>query len=381
MCYAELKNDNSASATNHLLGKVLASYIGHAVDYEIRWKGSSGGIITALLKHCFETGFIDAAIVTGADPVNPLISKPLVAYNANDVNVVCGARYSPSPVNRCIREAMNSRRIAVVGLPCHFESIVKAAKIFPELNRKIVLKLGLFCSHNLSVLATKFVCRHLRIPIEKISSLKYRGDGWPSGIRIQTLDGLKFYLPNQSSLWTAMFMAHIFTAPYCLLCTDHTSEFADISFGDAWLPEIIEKDNKGESIIISRTLAGEQLLSQLQKTNVLNISPLTTKKVIESQMWPLYFKKALIDSRLKILANRRFDVKSQLSKSTMLTKSEHRLARKACQNSITSCKPLLLTILSLLPARFIDRYCNQFNRQLWQNASAWLQKIEGEQYD
>lgn len=359
-----------------LLGQLISCYRGHAADYDVRWKATSGGTITALLKLAFEMGMIDAAIVTGPDPSDPVMTRPFVAHSFEEVLPACGARYAPSPVNRCLREVTKSDRIAVVGLPCHFESLRKAEAIRKDLRRKIVLRLGLFCSHNVSLLATEFVYRHFRVPRAKITNFKYRGDGWPGGIRIETVDGQEFHMPNQGSLWTQMFMAFIFATPYCLLCTDHTGEFVDISCGDAWLPEVMETDNAGESIMITRTLIGERLVGEAVKRGELQASELSADKVVASQRWPLHFKKRLIYSRRDMLAEKRFDVSEDDTPPPDLKETEHWLARRAWFNAVNSCRPFMPALLSRLPVHLIQVYSSNYSHKLWQQSSVWLQEAE-----
>ena len=43
------------------------------------------------------------------------------------------------------------------------------------------------------------------------------------------------------------------------MCTDAVCELADISFGDAWLPEL-SNDKIGTSLVISRSETGEEVL-------------------------------------------------------------------------------------------------------------------------
>jgi coenzyme F420 hydrogenase subunit beta len=45
-------------------GNVISAYYGQAVDKEILRNGQSGGVVTALLEHLFDSGLIDNALVT-----------------------------------------------------------------------------------------------------------------------------------------------------------------------------------------------------------------------------------------------------------------------------------------------------------------------------
>ncbi len=363
---------------HNLIGHHLQCYRGHSSDQGLRLRSSSGGAVTTLLQLAFDLDLIDCAIVTGMTPDNPLGTAPRVVYDRDELVHYAEARYAPSPVDSCLREITNDRRVAIVGLPCHFESLRKAELKQSRLRKRIILRLGLFCSHNVSTLATEFVIRHLGVKRADVVRFRYRGDGWPSGIRVSLANGEEHFLPNQGSLWTQMFMSFMFAAPYCLLCSDHTSELADISFGDAWLPEIMESETFGESIIIARTLIGEKLLEEAMRQGVLDCVPLALSRVLESQKWPLYFKKRLIYLKRQLHPDKRFDLHRSPSPEITIemppfSKTERWLASRAWFNASITRHAVMPTILSLIPERFLRRYTGNYSNALWQAAVDWFE--------
>jgi len=76
---------------------------------------------------------------------------------------------------------------------------------------------------------------------------------------------------------------------------------ADLSFGDAWLKEILEKDKIGTSIVISRSKVGEDILKKAELKGKITLNKINHEKVIESQWAPLFFKKISLCSRMRIL--------------------------------------------------------------------------------
>jgi coenzyme F420 hydrogenase subunit beta len=84
------------------------------------------------------------------------------------------------------------------------------------------------------------------------------------------------------------------------MCSDALCELADISFGDAWLPEL-SADKIGSSIVVSRTGIGEELLQRAETENKLIIQHTSKEKLIESQKPALYFKKKSLSARKRIL--------------------------------------------------------------------------------
>ncbi|GAH38875.1 unnamed protein product, partial [marine sediment metagenome] len=80
---------------------------------------------------------------------------------------------------------------------------------------------------------------------------------------------------------------------------DQTNELADISVGDAWLPEC-SQDNKGWSICLARTQAGYKIISEAQDKGYVILNTISPFKIIESQKPMLMFKKKAIYARLRI---------------------------------------------------------------------------------
>ena len=66
------------------------------------------------------------------------------------------------------------------------------------------------------------------------------------------------------------------------MCLDRTSLLADISLGDAWLPEL-KGDLQGTSIIIARTEKGLAVVNEAIKNNIIKISEVDFDTITRSQ--------------------------------------------------------------------------------------------------
>jgi len=84
------------------------------------------------------------------------------------------------------------------------------------------------------------------------------------------------------------------------MCPDLTNELADISVGDAWLPEF-KNDNIGRSVVIARTKLGENLLNSASRDKVIFLEPVNVDAVLRSQHDSLKFKKIDFAARLRII--------------------------------------------------------------------------------
>ena len=286
-----------------LIGNYLNCYIGHATDYDIRYNSASGGLITALLTYALEEGIIDGALVTKMSDKNPLEPEPFIARAKEEIIEASKSKYCPVPVNIALEEILKSEegeRFAVVGLPCHIHGIRKAEKINKKLKEKIVLRIGIFCGHSPNFMATKFVFRQMNIKEEDIRKLNYRGEGWPGRMYIELKNGNKKFI-KYGEYWDKGFGLYFFPNR-CTLCCDGICEFADISFGDAWLPEIRRNETIGKSIIISKTKIGDEILQKCH-TNTkkkIGLNKIAVEKVIASQKTMLNFKKRSFQARASI---------------------------------------------------------------------------------
>lgn len=281
-----------------LLGETKNCYLGFAKDRKIRSAASSGGSVTALLLFLLKERLIDGALVVQMDGKNPLKARAKLASTAKEILEARGSKYQPVDFFAGIKEILKTRnkKFAVVGLPCYFQALEKLGQIKPELKKKIFLRLGLFCGSGVSFSGTKFLLRYLGFKPEEVESISYRGYGWPGKIMIKTAE--KNYFFPYSKL-ANFFNLGFFVPPACFSCSDFTNELADISFGDAWLPEIIKKDKLGTNIIITRTERGEVVLKEAEKA--IFLKKISAEKISKAFWWRLYSKKGKLSFPYKFL--------------------------------------------------------------------------------
>lgn len=289
---------------NFLLGNFLSCYIGHSNDENIRYNSSSGGLITQLLIYALEEGIVDGALVTRMKKDDPLEPEPFIARTKEEIIEASRSKYCPVPLNIGLKEIIdseNGEKFAVVGLPCQLNGIRNAEKLDKTLENKVILHLGIFCSHTDSFKGTEFFCKKLGIKKEEIVKLDYRGSGWPGGINIHLKNGTKKEIKLNDHLFIGFHNSCLFSPLPCVLCNDLTAELSDISFGDAWLPEIMSTEKIGKSVLISRSNAGEQLLKSAVSKDLIKLSHLNHYEVTESQEGFLHYKKINIKERINYM--------------------------------------------------------------------------------
>lgn len=269
-----------------LMGNYRSCYVGHAADYEVRYNAASGGIITALLLLALKEGKIDGALVVRMKKDRPLEPEPFIARTAEELIDASGSKYCPVPMNQGLKDILDSsdgEKFAVVGLPCQIHGLRKAERINKRLRDKIALHLGIFCSHTDTFWQTKSLLAAVGVAESDVEKIDYRGRGWPGTASIQLKSKRRIDVPYAQAI--ANHLVWINALPRCLFCCDLTAELADVSCGDAWLPEIVETEQVGKSLVVTRTETGEALCADGIRKDVLTFLRTDADKVKQSGSW------------------------------------------------------------------------------------------------
>ena len=283
---------NEQRRTNPLIGEYIGIFVGYSKNEEIREGSSSGGIVPQILLDLLETRRIDGALVVGGttSPFNP---KVFIARTEQEILGSIQSKYHPVCLNSKLKEIeRHTGKYALVGLPCHIHGLRKYGK-FKKIEQKIVLTIGVFCAINLRFDSLEFFARKVGQSAGNLKRISYREGRWP-GRTILEFTGKDRHAIDKN------IVNHIYTLPRCLYCIDHTNELADISCGDAWLPELLEKKDMGWSAIICRSLYARQILTQLAEKKRVFLMEIDGSKLVESQHPMLCFKKKSLWLRMKI---------------------------------------------------------------------------------
>ena len=334
------------------IGNYLNCYVGHSTDYNIRYNSASGGLITQLLIFALEEGIIDGALVTRMKKESPLEPEPFIARTREEIIEASKSKYCPVPANIALKEILDSEegeRFAAVGLPCHIHGVRKAEQINKKLKEKIVLHLGIFCNHAPNFWGTKLLLQRLKIREDEVTKLDYRGEGYPGSMKISKKSGEPLLLPD---CWSFI-GTYFFYPTRCLMCSDEICELADVSFGDVWLPELSD-DKIGTSIVVSKSEIGDKILQMMKSKNKIELNEVGVKKVIQSQVGVLYFKKKNLNARSKLFkVVPKYNIQNNLLEPDTI---DHLLALFPYLNSYASSKSFLRKILCHIPSKLIWLY-------------------------
>jgi len=253
------------------LGYFRKIILAQSTDPEIRELSRGGGVVTSLLKLGIENKVFDAAIVSLAEPENPAKPKASVATVPDDILSAAGSKFFPSAVGRAYGTASygyEEPRIALVGTPCQALSIRKLEAWHHRISINSKILIGLFCFETFSLKTLlDHITKTYHIEISDIKKTRFTKDN----LIVQT-EKVTIKIPLEEVKENIL--------PSCRTCADFTSEFADISVGNAF-------PLSGWSVVIIRTKRGDDFFSEAIKNKVINVrtidqEPLVFENLVET---------------------------------------------------------------------------------------------------
>jgi len=262
-------------------GPILEIWEAHAADPEIRFKGSSGGALTALSLHCLEREGMAGVLHIGQDPADATQNSTRLSQTREDLMACTGSRYAAASV--CDRldlvEAAKAPCV-VIGQPSEISALSKVTKLKPELEPKVGLTLSFFCAGSPSTQGTLDLMKRYKVDPAKVDYMRYRGFGWPGFFSTRT--GQQEPTTEHLAYRDAWAFLQKYR-PYAIhLFPDGSGEEADISCGDPWYRPV-EPGEHGSSLIVVRTERGRRIMKRAIEAGTLVAKPATTEQLHRSQ--------------------------------------------------------------------------------------------------
>lgn len=328
------------SLHNPYIGNYKNISVGHAIDKNIRRSASSGGIVTSLLISALERGMIDAAIVVKMSKDQPLLPEVVIADTVEKIKESMQSKYQPVPLNAILRKAEKYERLAAVGTSCQIQGLRKYEELNSKLKKAIKYHIGLFCGFSMERDATLFLLQKLKIDMQEIKSIEYRGKGWPGGFVVTLINGSVRYVSKEEySLLNLLFLPKI-----CLYCIDYTNELADISIGDAWFME--KEGEMGWSLVLTRTEKGEELMNHAIDTHHIFSAKSSLEHVLSSHKFILSYKKIGAPIRMELLKGEK---PQYISKSIIQKYPPQYILNEKKQLMIWNHRGLIISLFKVLP--------------------------------
>jgi coenzyme F420 hydrogenase subunit beta len=261
-------------------GPVLEVWEGWATDAELRWQGSSGGVTSALALHGLLHGDMSGVLHSRAVPGEPLRSETVLSIDRAGLLAGAGSRYAPaSPCDGLEKVEASEGTCIFIGKPCDVAGAAAAASQRTALDERLGLTIAVFCAGTPSTRGTIEALETMGVNVEDLAGLRYRGQGWPGEFTATLHDGSQRSLTYADS-WGAVLQRH--RQWRCMICPDHTGEFADISVGDPWYREIAAGE-AGRSLVVVRTERGRRFVQQAIASGTVELERVPGRTLVASQ--------------------------------------------------------------------------------------------------
>ena len=272
---------------NDGIGRYRSVWAGHVTEDTFRKEGSSGGVTTWLLAEAMRKGLIDAVVHVHHSQRSEEIFEYQVSHTVSEIRAGAKTRYYSLSYEKALEACLAAHQaIAVVGVPCVIKSIRNLCERDPKLKANVKYLFSLFCGHMKSAQFGESLAWQLGVVRKDIDALDFRlklpnRKAIDYGFAVTNRLGETISTPMGELVgrrWDGGY--HRLKA--CDFCDDVVGETADVSCGDAWLPEY-SQDFRGTNVVIARNRELSEMLEQASETGRLKLDVLQVERAVRSQ--------------------------------------------------------------------------------------------------
>lgn len=376
---------------NDYTGYYLQNFVGYVKESKFREKGSSGGMGNWIASKLLEENLVDGIIHVKESNNSAMLFEYQISYTLDELYKGAKSRYYPielSKVLKLVKE--NEGRYALVGIPCFIKSVRLLAKQDKIISERIKFFIGLVCGHLKSDMFAKSIGWQLGIEPDKLENIDFRkklpGRGANDyGVEVLgDVDGEEISMTSPTKeLFTTNWGQGYFKYNACEFCDDVLAETADITVGDAWLPNY-QDDYLGTNIITVRNSTILELINRNIKEDNLHLDEVTAETVYDSQAGGfrhrrdgLSYRLYLKDQKKEWRPRKRVNASNNLTKKRKaiysnrmkLTENSFRAYQKAYNQDdfnvfIEEMTPLVQKYKNVMRTSFIRRVLRKVKKEL-----------------
>lgn len=252
-----------------VMGPSAGMVIAHAADPDVRHRGATGGVLTALGQFLVESGRVEFVLHVTASADRPMRSHAKLSFDAAEVLAGAGSRYGPAaPLTDMHRLLDEGRRFAFIGKPCDVGAMRNLAREDPRVNALVPYMLVMICGGAPELGKSVELLERVGFTEPELSLFRYRGYGNPGPVRMETRDGRAGQL-NYLDMWADTNSWRLQSR--CKICPDAIGESADLAAYDVWPGGEPVGEDEGFNGIIARTKAGRELLDAAVAAGALTV--------------------------------------------------------------------------------------------------------------
>jgi coenzyme F420 hydrogenase subunit beta len=278
-----------------LIGYSLAEYAGYVSEGTFRRKGSSGGMGTWLCFELFRRRMIDAVIhvrpTEQAGPGHPLFAMS-VSRSEKEIRAGAKSRYYPVEMSHVLREAIAAPgRYAIVGLPCFIKAVRRLAIQEPRLKDRTAYCISLICGQLKTTTYADMLAWQVGIPPGRLTGIDFRRKIVGNTANIYVTEATGTIDEGDEGVVTEIgndrfgpltWGGGLFKYSVCDYCDDVVGETAEVSVGDAWLPQY-SCDSLGNNVVVVRSRKIYDIIEEARQDHRLNLDRITPEIAAQTQ--------------------------------------------------------------------------------------------------
>lgn len=287
---SELYNTDASVQHDEVLGYYRSLFCGSVSEGDYREKGTSGGIATWVLVQLLRRKLVDGVITVVEHPGAEVLFTYEVLNTEEQIRASAKSRYYPmemSSVLRTIRERPG--KYVIVGIPSFISDVRRLQRIDSVFRERIAFTISLLCGQQKTTKygeAIGFEVDYMPGTIERIDFRYKSPQGVSSGYlteMVANLDGVERRIVRKGSdTYVSDWGAGMFKVNFSDYVDDCFGETADISIGDAWLPQYVQ-DSRGTNVLVVRNKVIEALLEEAAQAERVHLDRVEVATVKASQ--------------------------------------------------------------------------------------------------
>lgn len=274
------------------IGYYKSLYVGHVKEGDYRSKASSGGMGTWVFKELLERKLIDGVIHVkeNKDKDSEIMFKYDISRTVEEIKQGSKTKYYPlefSEVLKTVKEKPG--KYAIIGIPSFIMAIRLLAEKDKVIKDRIKFTIGLVCGHQKSSKFAESLAWQVGIKPGNLRYIDFRKkllDKPASNYAVEfrgIINGEEETIVKSTKELIGQNWGQGYFKRFSSDFTDDVmNETADITLGDAWLPEYT-KDSKGNNIIVVRDPIIDNLIKEGIKSNKLNLDIVDKEIIFRSQ--------------------------------------------------------------------------------------------------
>lgn len=283
------------------IGKYNAIYAGHSNEF--RLTSSSGGIGTYIFTKLLSNGIVDHVFSVKESTKPGSHYEYAVSSSKEDLLQASKTRYFPVTLSEVMSKIKSlDGRIAIVGVACFIKAIRLAQYKELTLKAKIPFLVGIICGGVKSKSFAEYLASKAGIEKQNMQTPQFRIKDYESTAGDYSYGCIDKSINQQKTIKMRtvgdMWGTGLFKANACDFCDDVTTELADISLGDAWLPPY-NKDGKGTNVIVARSTVADKLIQDGIKNGELTLETLPLERFLASQQGSFNHRHTGLSVRIK----------------------------------------------------------------------------------